>query len=140
MRGTVVDTVAAVTFFTVVGAAVEYLIAGLSPAQVVVTRGTMIPVLLLTGRPYGLWRDLVLRASGARRRGPVVMYVADTLAFLTFKAPIYAAVLLLAGASLVQVAAAVGSGTVAALALSRPFGVFLDWLRRRTGVVPETPL
>ena len=72
-------------------------------------------------------------ASGA-------MLALDTVAFLPFQVPIYAATLTLAGASGEQVTAALGSATVAMLLLSRPFGLFLDWVRRRAGVAPRMPL
>ena len=139
-RAAAVDTIAAVAFFTLIAAATEYLIAGLEPLQILVSRTATIPALILTGRPYGLWRDAILSRTGARRRGRAAMLAADTVAFLSFQVPIYAAILTLAGASGPQMTAALGTATVAMLLLSRPFGLFLDWVRRRAGVAPEMPL
>lgn len=139
-RATLVDALALVAFFTLVAGATEYLIAGLSPQQVLISRSATLPVLLLAGRPYGLWRDAILKLTDARRRHRLVLLVVDTAAFLSFQGPIYAVVLVLAGATSQQMIAALGSATVGMLLLSRPFGIFLDWVRRRTGVAPSQAL
>ena len=110
------------------------------PPRVLVSRAATIPALLLTGRPYGLWRDAVLNRTGARAGGRLAFLVADTIAFLTFQMPVYAAVLALAGAAPAQIARALVAATLAMLLLSRPFGAFLDWLRGQAGVTPQQPL
>jgi hypothetical protein len=122
-RAAVVDSLAALVFFTAVAAATEFLVAGMSAVQVLVARWTMVPVLLLTGRPYGLWRDAIL----ARTRGGPVL--ADTAAFLTFQVPLYAAVLWLTGMTAAQAIAAIVAATVAMTVLGRPYGIFLDRVR-----------
>lgn len=136
-RAAAVDTLAAVVFFTVIAAATEYLVAGLSPGQVLVSRTARFPVLVLTGRP---WRDMILTRTGALRGGRAAMLVVDTAAFLSFQVPLYGAILLIAGASGTQMAAALTAATIAMLLLSRPVGVFLDWMRRRAGVAPGMTL
>jgi hypothetical protein len=57
MKSYFIDTAATVTFFTVVAALSELLIAGMDPKQVLIARLIMIPVMMATARPYGLWRD-----------------------------------------------------------------------------------
>ena len=57
MRSYFIDTAATITFFTVVAALSELLIAGMGPTQVLIARLIMIPVMMVTARPYGLWRD-----------------------------------------------------------------------------------
>ena len=57
MKSYFIDTAATVTFFTVVAALSELLIAGMDPKQVLIARLIMIPVMMVTARPYGLWRD-----------------------------------------------------------------------------------
>ena len=140
MRAAVVDTVASIVFFSIVAGLTEYFVAGLSPTQVLVSRSVTIPVLVLTGRPYGMWRDLVFALTGARRRGRPALLALDTVAFMTFQLPVYAAILALAGATGPQMLAALASATFAMLLLSRPFGVFLDWVRQRSGTAPQKPL
>ena len=136
MRAFLVDTMAAVIFFTVAAGASELLVAGLSPSQVLVTRLLTVPVLVLTGRPYGRWRDIVfgaLRPATGLARG-----MADIAAFLSFQVPVYVAILSLAGAEWDEIARAAGAASVLMVAASRPYGLFLDWVRRVSGTSPAT--
>ena len=67
MKSYLVDTASSLVFFTVIAALSELLIAGMAPGQVLIARLIMIPVMLATSRPYGLWRDWVFaRVQPAR--------------------------------------------------------------------------
>jgi hypothetical protein len=139
MRVWLVDTLAALVFFTLVATLSERLVAGLGWDQVLAARLTAVPAILLTGRPYGWWRDRVFvrlgaQAAGAWRRGAV-----DTLAFVSFQVPVYVAILLVAGATTGQIAAAAGSAVVLMLLLSRPYGLFLDACRHLAGTTGLRP-
>jgi len=138
MRPFLVDTLATVVFFTVVAAFTELVVAGLEPVQVLIARALTIPVMVATGRPYGAWRDRVLRRL--RPRGRAGRAAADTLAFLSFQVPVYVAVLALAGAEAREIAVAVGAALGFMLASARPFGLFLEAMRRRFGVAPPATL
>ncbi len=135
MRAFLVDTLATVAFFTLIAGLSELLIAGMSPAQVLATRALTVPVMVLTGRPYGRWRDALF--VRARPAGPVGRAALDVAAFVSFQVPVYAATLALAGATPAQMAAALGSATVLMLLLARPFGLFLDAARRLAGTAPH---
>lgn len=111
----------------------ELLLARMTWEQVMVSRGTAIPVMLATGRPYGMWRDLAFRRLAPRR--PAARAAVDVAAFVGFQVPVYAAILWLAGATGAQMATALATATVAMVALSRPYGLWLDWLRRLAGIV-----
>jgi hypothetical protein len=63
MRLAIVDTLATIIFFTVVASLTELFIAGLEVREVLITRALMIPIMVLTGRPYGAWRDWVFEKS-----------------------------------------------------------------------------
>lgn len=138
MRPFLVDTLATVVFFTVVAAFTELMVAGLEPVQVLIARAVTIPVMVVTGRPYGAWRDRVLRRL--RPRGRAGRIAADTLAFLSFQVPVYIAVLALAGAEAGEIAVAVGVALGFMLASARPFGLFLEAMRRRFGAAPPVTL
>ena len=97
-------------------------------------RLTAIPAMLLTGRPYGLWRDMIFRRTGALDFGPIARTQTDTLAFLTFQVPVYAAILLFAGASPLQILAAISSALILMILLGRPYGIYLDACRRLAGI------
>lgn len=114
-----------------VAGSTELLIARMSWEQVLASRVTAVPVMLATGRPYGLWRDLVLARLAPR--GRIGLAAADVAAFVTFQVPVYAAILWLAGATGAQMAAALPSATVFMLLLSRPYGLWLDGVRRLFG-------
>ena len=90
--------------------------------------------MLLTGRPYGPWRDMVFRRTGEMDHGPIARTLTDTLAFLTFQVPIYVTILLFAGASPLQMFAAISSALVLMILLSRPYGIYLDACRRLAGI------
>lgn len=59
------------------------------------------------------------------------------MAFVSFQAPLYAAILALAGADAGQMVAALASAILFMVILSRPYGLFLDWVRRRAGTHPQ---
>lgn len=131
MKRYFVDTLATVVFFTIVAALSELFIAGMEPGQVLVARMIMIPVMMLTGRPYGLWRDWVFARLRPQRR--ITTVAADIAAFLLFQVPVYVVTLITAGATASEIGAAVSAATLFMILLSRPFGLFLDLVRTRAG-------
>jgi hypothetical protein len=87
--------------------------------------------MVFTGRPYGLWRDWIfLRISP---HGRVMNIAVDILAFLTFQVPVYVTTLLIAGASFKEIQVAVSAAIFFMVLLSRPFGLFLEALRKWAG-------
>ena len=131
MKKVLIDTMATIVFFTVLAGLSELLIAGLTLEQVLLTRLITIPVMIITGRPYGLYRDWVV-AFGQSFRMPD--FVLDILAFLSFQVPVYVTTLLIAGANWNEVATAVGSALLLMALISRPFGLFLEFARRLANV------
>jgi hypothetical protein len=134
------DTLALLVFSTLGALLTEIVIAGLSPSQSAHARLTAIPVILATARPYGLYRDRVMRrlragetATRARRT------TADTLAFLTFQLPIYWTILAFAGASLRQAAVSSVAATALIVVSGRPYGLLLDLCRRLLRVPTPEP-
>ncbi len=127
MKSYFIDTAATVTFFTFVAALSELLIAGMEPRQVLIARLIMIPVMMVTARPYGLWRDWVFSKTRPQRR--IWKIACDIMAFITFQVPVYVATLALAGATASEIVAAVSASIVFMILLSRPFGIYLDAVR-----------
>lgn len=134
MRRFLADTFAMVVFSTVAGMFVELVIADMTLAQSAQARVTAIPIMLITARPYGAFRDWVFVLSGAKTGGQVRRGLADIGAFVAFQLPLYAMILLLAGANLRQVAAACATATIILAISGRPYGVFLERCRRLFGV------
>ncbi|MBO9432229.1 L-alanine exporter AlaE [Sulfitobacter sp. R18_1] len=107
-------------------------VAGMEPGEVLKTRLTMIPLMLFTGRPYGLWRDWFFSTTK-----PTVSWsktLIDGLAFLSFQLPVYAVVLFFVGADRSEIVLLLVSTAVLMFAVSRPFGLFLDAVRKVSGV------
>ena len=129
-RSFIADTFALLVFFTVCGVVTERFVGGMEWDEVARSRLVGAPLMVLTARPYGLWRDAVLRALP----GPLI--VRDTLALLVFQVPIYATIVWSSGADGGEIARATGSATLGMLVLGRPYGLWLDWVRERFGLPP----
>lgn len=127
-----IDTVATVVFFTIVAGLTELFIAGVAPIQVLAARLITIPIMILTGRPYGLWRDWIFMRFSPQHQ--MTKLAADIFAFLTFQVPVYITTLWIAGASFVEMKIAVSAAIFLMVISSRPFGMFLDLIRKWNSV------
>ncbi|MEP3348507.1 MAG: L-alanine exporter AlaE [Marinomonas sp.] len=133
MRAFVVDSLATVVFFTVLAASTEIFIAGMELKEVLITRLIMIPMMLLTGRPYGMWRDWLFQTLKPTKAWRVM--VTDSVAFMSFQLPIYILTLIIAGASWDEIVTLISTTAGIILIISRPFGLYLDYVRAWAGVV-----
>ena len=128
MRLTLVDTLSTILFFTILAALTELYVAGMEPTDVLKTRLIMVPLMILTGRPYGVWRDWFF--AGTKPTVSWSKSLIDGLAFLTFQLPIYGLTLWITGADFDEISTLLGSTTVLMLIVSRPFGLFLQAMRK----------
>ena len=132
MRLTLVDTLSTILFFTILAALTELYVAGMEPTDVLKTRLIMVPLMILTGRPYGVWRDWFF--AGTKPTVSWSKSLIDGLAFLTFQLPIYGLTLWIAGADFDEIGTLLGSTAILMLIVSRPFGLFLQAIRKLAGV------
>jgi hypothetical protein len=132
MKAFVADTLALVLFFTLLGALNEHFVAGMTWEEVARSRSIGAPLMVLTARPYGVWRDWLM----ARLAPPLPRLGADALALLLFQVPIYAAILWLGGASGFGILKGAAGFAVLMLVVGRPYGVWLDFVRARFGLGP----
>ena len=128
MRLTLVDTLSTILFFTILAALTELYVAGMEPTDVLKTRLIMVPLMILTGRPYGVWRDWFF--AGTKPTVSWSKSLIDGLAFLTFQLPIYGLTLWITGADFDEISTLLGSTAVLMLIVSRPFGLFLQVMRK----------
>tara|TARA_B100001013_G_scaffold298590_1_gene199481 strand:+ start:1255 stop:1659 length:405 start_codon:yes stop_codon:yes gene_type:complete len=128
MRLTLVDTLSTILFFTILAALTELYVAGMEPTDVLKTRLIMVPLMILTGRPYGVWRDWFF--AGTKPTVAWSKSLIDGLAFLTFQLPIYGLTLWITGADFDEISTLLGSTAVLMLIVSRPFGLFLQAMRK----------
>tara|TARA_B110001454_G_scaffold22964_1_gene22529 strand:- start:700 stop:1104 length:405 start_codon:yes stop_codon:yes gene_type:complete len=132
MRLTLVDTLSTILFFTTLAALTELYVAGMEPTDVLKTRLIMVPLMILTGRPYGVWRDWFF--AGTKPTVSWSKSLIDGLAFLTFQLPIYGLTLWIVGADFDEIGTLLGSTAVLMLIVSRPFGLFLQAMRKLAAI------
>ena len=132
-RAFIADTTALILFFTITGIMNERFIAGMSWEQVLHARLLGAVLMVPVGRPYGLWRDWLMRRAGPGRLSQLFW---DSLALVSFQAPIYAAIIAVSGASGRGLVLGVLGATGMMLVLGRPYGAFLNWIRSLFGLAP----
>ena len=137
-RASLADTVALILFFTTTGIINERLLAGMAWEQVLHARLLGAALMLPVGRPYGLWRDWIMRHARADRLSQVLW---DSVALVSFQVPIYAAIIAVSGASGRGLLFGVLGATAIMLACGRPYGLFLQFVRglfgtRAGGLLP----
>lgn len=132
VRSFIADTLALVIFFTIAGALNERYIAGMTWDSVMSSRLIGAPLMVLTARPYGLWRDWVMaRAQSASAFGHLLW---DSAALLAFQVPIYVAIITAGGARGTEILFGALGFAVLMLVLGRPYGLWLDFVRRLFGL------
>ena len=132
MRCFIIDTVATVVFFTIIAASTELFVAGMELREVLITRLIMVPMMVLTGRPYGMWRDWFFKVTNPTTQWSRT--IVDSLAFMIFQLPIYVLTLAIAGADVKEIISLIVSTSALMLIVSRPFGIYLERVRAWAGV------
>ena len=133
-REFVADTTALVIFFTAAGVVNERFVVGMGWDEVLRARLIGAPLMVLTARPYGLWRAAVL--DRAAPRGRLAEAAWDTAALVAFQVPIYVAIIFAGGARGTELALGAAGAVAYMLALGRPYGLFLDRVRAAFGLPP----
>lgn len=132
-RAFLADTTALIVFFTTTGIINERFIAGMTWEQVLHARLLGAALMVPVGRPYGLWRDWLMRFAKPSRISQILW---DSLALVSFQVPIYAAIIAVTGASGQGLLFGILGATVMMLTLGRPYGAFLNWVRSLFGLPP----
>lgn len=127
------DTTALILFFTTTGVINERFIAGMTWEQVLHARLLGALLMVPVARPYGLWRDWLMRRASA---GRVSQLLWDSLALVSFQVPIYAAIIAFSGASGSGLLRSTLGAALMMLVLGRPYGAFLNGVRSLFGLPP----
>ena len=130
-RAFIADTATLIVFFTTTGVINEYFVAGMAWQQVLHARLLGVALMVPAGRPYGLWRDWVMRQA---RPTSLSRLLWDSVALVSFQVPIYAAIIAASGASGRGLLFGTLGATVIMLACGRPYGAFLGWVRSLLGI------
>ena len=132
-RAFIADTTALVVFFTATGIINERFIANMSWEQVLHARLLGALLMVPVARPYGIWRDWIMRRAGPNRLSHILW---DSLALVSFQVPIYAGIIAMSGASGRGLLFGIFGAAVMMLTLGRPYGAFLNWVRAMFGLPP----
>jgi len=131
----IVDTSAMISSSIVMGMANEMLIADMDLEQSLKSRAISLIPNILFGGIYGKYRDWMLKKFKTSEESHwLKKSTADIIAFTSFQGPLYAGILTFAGADSKQIATAVASFVVISPFLGRPYGLYLDWLRKLSGL------
>ena len=134
MRAFAADTLALVTFFTATGIVNERFVAGMEWPEVAAARLIGAPLMVLTARPYGVWRDAVIARFATGTSGSLALW--DTVALLLFQVPIYVAIIAAGGARGDELLRGALGAAAIMLLLGRPYGAWLDLVRSWFGLPP----
>jgi hypothetical protein len=139
IRGYVADTLALLLFFTTTGIINERFIAGMTWDQVVHARLIGGVLMVPVGRPYGIWRDWMMRHAKGTRLSQLFW---DSVSLMSFQVPIYAGIIAFSGASGSGLLRGVLGAAVMMIVLGRPYGAFLNGVRRLFSLPPggEKPM
>ena len=125
-RAFIADTTALILFFTTAGIINERFVLGMTWEQLFHARLLGAVLMVLVGRPYGLWRDWLMKRARPNRLSQLLW---DSLSLVSFQVPIYAAIIAVSGARGRGLGLGVIGATVMMFALGRPYGAFLNWVR-----------
>jgi hypothetical protein len=129
-RSFIADVFAMIVFSTAVGMGVEVYISGMTFSQSLAARIASIIPNLLTARPYGVFRDWVLRLFGVTKGRWLRRGIADIVAITIFQVPLYAIILWFAGANRAQILTACSALSILSAFMGWPCGLFLDLCRK----------
>ena len=129
----IADTAALILFFTTTGIINERVIAGMTWEQVLHARLLGAVLMVPVARPYGIWRDWLMRRAGP---GRVSQLLWDSAALVSFQVPIYVLIIAFSGASGSGLIRGTLGAALMMLCLGRPYGAFLNWVRRLFGLPP----
>ena len=132
VRSFVADTLALVVFFTIVSGLNERFIASMSWSEVALSRSIGAPLMVLTARPYGMWRDWFLAVTRPDTSAKTLLM--DAIALLAFQVPIYVLIIVMSGARGMGIVTGALGFAALMLVLGRPYGLWLDFVRTRFGL------
>ena len=137
IRPYLVDTSAALSFYTPLMASSEAFIAGMSPEQVLKSRLYAAVYHSIFMRPYGKFREFWARTLKANPDSSrLKKFLVDTSAMILIQTPVYSGILLLTGTDPKKILVALPAGLAIGASSGRPYGYFLDRWRKLWGTKP----
>lgn len=134
IKNYLVDTTAALSFWTPIMASIEYFGAGMDSEEVLKSRLAAAAVHATIARPYGKLRQWIAdKLHTNAQSSQSKKFAIDTLAMILTQAPLYSTILYCSGASLKEVAVALPTGLAIGAVSGRPYGYVLDKWRTLWG-------
>lgn len=127
------DTTALILFFTTTGIINERFIAGMTWEQVLHARLLGAALMIPVARPYGIWRDWLMKRA-SQSRASLLLW--DSIALVSFQVPLYAAIIAFSGASGSGLVRGTFGAALMMLLLGGPYGAFLNGVRKLFGLPP----
>lgn len=126
----IVDFVALNTFVIATAFFVEVVFSGIM--LMVFLKGRLIMIIpnMITVEPYNRTRMWIGRKLGEWKSTRWHQIVRDTLVFILYRVPLVFIVLTLLGAPVEKVISACLAATLISGFTGRPYGMFLDWMRK----------
>jgi L-alanine exporter len=126
----VVDMVALNLFVFASGFIVEMVLSGISWS--VFWRGRLIMIIpnIITVEPYNSTRTWIGMKLGVWKYPQLHQVVRDTLVFILYRVPLVFIVLSFLGAPMSKVISSCVAATIVSGFTGRPYGIFLDWMRK----------
>lgn len=130
----IVDTITLNIFIIFVAFIVEIVLSGIPFS--IFWRGRLIMIVpnIITVEPYNRTRIWIGKKLGVWKRERMHQIVRDTLVYLIYRVPLIFIVLLFLGTPLLKVLSACISATLVSGFTGRPYGIFLDYMRKVFGV------
>ncbi|MBY6191199.1 L-alanine exporter AlaE [Microbulbifer agarilyticus] len=122
------DVFAMNSFSWAIAIPIELLLAGMSWSEHLKIRLLAVVFNSVIARPFSMYRAWIVKRFG--RGGALHNYAVDTFVFLSFQLPLYTVNMMLGGASMAEIATACITFAMIAGVLGRPYGIYLDFLRR----------
>ena len=127
------DTVALILFFTTTGIINERMVAGMTWEKIFHARLLGAVLMVPVARPYGIWRDWLMKRAGESQ---VSRLLWDSIALVSFQVPLYASIIAFSGASGGGLVRGTLGAALMMLFLGRPYGAFLNRVRKLFGLPP----
>ena len=113
----------------------EKFIAGMDWDEVGKTRLAAAVGNTITGRPYGIFRDWMMKKFKVRRQSHwLKKYAVDVLTFATGQTPLYVLYMAASGADIKEMGTAAAFLTFVAPLAGRPQGATYDFMRKQFGL------
>jgi hypothetical protein len=132
-RNYCVDTLANISFYFPLGVFNEVFIAGIDPKQSLKIRMAGAMTSLVSARVYGRFRDGVYGFTNTKKNSnPMKKFAVDTFSSMLYGLPIYICTMMINKVDGKHIAYGVAASVTSSLLTARPYGAYLDLLRRMT--------